>query len=327
MRHSITEETFSTLSSYWTDPKQNLNWSSVFILPAWLKAWWQEFGTAADLYLRAINQDGEIIGIAPLMLKNNTAFIIGNTEVCDYLDFIITPGMEVDFFSILLDDLRKQGITCLDLNSLRPDSTVFSHLTGVAKERDCDIVSQQSDVSSELELPSTWDEYLALLNKKQRHELRRKLRRLSETNSINYRYVGVNKDNVKDFTDTFLKLFLLSREDKADFMTEKMESFFRSITLAMAEIGILEFGILELDSVATAMIMGFDYNNSVYLYNSAYDPEYDFLSVGLLCKVFGIKDSIEKGKRIFDFLKGDEIYKHHLGGKQVPLYRCQINIK
>jgi len=62
----------------------------------------------------------------------------------------------------------------------------------------------------------------------------------------------------------------------------------------------------------------------VYLYNSAYDPEYSYLSVGILSKALYIKDSIQRGKKRFDFLKGSEHYKYHLGGREVPLYNCQI---
>ena len=72
--------------------------------------------------------------------------------------------------------------------------------------------------------------------------------------------------------------------------------------------------------------MCFDYNGCIYLYNSGYDPQYVGLSAGLLSKVYAIQDSIEKGKKRFDFLKGAEPYKGHLGGKEVPLYRCQIAI-
>ncbi len=110
-------------------------------------------------------------------------------------------------------------------------------------------------------------------------------------------------------------------------MTAPMESFFRAIARVMAEAGLLKLGILELDSVPTAMVMCFDYGGTIFLYNSGYDPQYNYLSAGLLCKVLCIKDSIELGRHRFDFLKGAETYKHNLGGKEVPLHVCRINIK
>ncbi len=74
------------------------------------------------------------------------------------------------------------------------------------------------------------------------------------------------------------------------------------------------------------MTMGFDYDGSHYLYNSAYDPQFGYLSVGLLCKVLCLKESIEKGKKKWNFLKGGEPYKYQLGGQEVPLYSCQITV-
>ena len=92
----------------------------------------------------------------------------------------------------------------------------------------------------------------------------------------------------------------------------------------MAEIGLLRFGILELNTVPTAIVMCFDYHDCVYLYNSGYDPAYSWLSVGLLLKAFCIKEAIALGKRRFDFLRGAEPYKYDLGGKDLPVYMCLV---
>jgi len=322
---TITKESFTSLTTYWTEAKYNLRWNSVFVLPSWLRIWWQTFEPAAELYLRAVRQGEEIIGIAPLLIRGETASIVGSADVCDYLDFIVAPGAERDFFSELLDDLRWKGVTHLDLKPLRPDSTALTDLVAIAQNRKYDVLCHKDGVSVELDLPSTWDEYLATLAKKQRHEIKRKLRRLWEAGDVGYRCIEVSQD-VGDFMDTFLKLFSLSRDEKASFMTTQMESFFRSLSEAMAEIGLLRFGILELNALPVAMIIRFDYNDSVYLYNSAYDPRYSYLSVGLLSKVLCIKESIKSGRKKWDFLKGGEPYKYHIGGREVPLYSCQIKI-
>jgi len=326
MDYTVTEESFTSLNSYWTDSRHNLDWGLIFVLPGWSQVWWQVFGSRAELYLRAVRQRDKIIGVAPLLVKEKTASIIGSADVCDYLDFIIVPGMERDFFSTLLDDLQQKGINHLDLRSLRPDSTVLTDLVDIAKERKYDIRCQSEDVSLELELPATWDKYLATLTAKQRHEVGRKLRRLWEAGSVDYQTVD-DSATVHEVMDTFLKLFSESREDKATFMTAQMESFFRSLADTMAEAGLLRLGILELDALPAAMVMCFDYNDCVYLYNSGYNPGYGNLSVGLLSKVLCIKDSIQRGKKRFDFLKGGEPYKYQLGGQEIPLYSCQIIIK
>lgn len=325
MSYSVTDVSLENLGPLFADSTQKLNWSSVFITPVWLQAWWQIFGTETELYIREISDGNKIIGIAPLMNKENTAYFISGDDVCDYLDFIVAPGQESDFFTVLLDDLRSKEIKKLDLRHVRPDSMVYCRLVNIARERGYRVECTAEDVSVEMELPVTWEKYLGVLSSKQRHEVRRKLRRLTEAGEINYRLVD-NISAAPDFMDQFFKMFTGSREDKAEFLTEQREAFFRILVDKASEAGLLKLGVLELDGRAMASIICFDYNNSMYLYNSGYDPEYNYLSVGLLSKVLCIQKSIEAGKSKFDFLKGAEAYKYHLGGKEIPLYRCEISI-
>jgi CelD/BcsL family acetyltransferase involved in cellulose biosynthesis len=325
MSYTLTIESFDSVISSWDKLRHCLKWSSVFVLPAWLKVWWEAFGGEAELYLRTLQQGKQAIGFAPLQVTKETASFIGSADVCDYLDFVITPGREKDFFKVLLDDLREKGISKLDLRSLRYDSTVLTQLVSIAQNQGYEVLCYPEDVSLELDLPPTWNEYLAILKNKQRHEVRRKLRRLWEAGSAEHRCVEIGRE-VEDYLDIFLHLFSLSRDKKASFMNPKMESFFRSLAKAMADIGLLRIGILQLDKVPAAMTMGFDYNGSHYLYNSAYDPQFNHLSVGLLCKILCLKESIEKGRKKWNFLKGGEPYKYQLGGQEVPLYSCEIII-
>ncbi|MBI2851450.1 MAG: GNAT family N-acetyltransferase [Chloroflexi bacterium] len=326
MSYSITQESFDSLSSCWDDPPCCSGWSSVFVLPAWLKLWWQEFKPEAELYLGAVRREGQIIGVAPLQILENKASFIGSADVCDYLDFVITPGAESDFFKVVLDDLKQRGVRHLDLQCLRPESTVLTSLAGIARNREYEVVCQPEDVSVELDLPATFDEYLEILETKQRHEVKRKLRRLLEAGKVDFRIIEDSAE-VNKAMDIFLKMFTESRSDKAAFLTSQKESFFRSLAGTMTGIKLLKMGILELDTRPTAMILYFDYGGSTYLYNSGYDPQYTSLSVGLMSKVLCIQECINKGKKKYDFLKGNEVYKYHLGGKEVTLSNCQITFK
>ncbi len=326
MSYTVTRENFESLATCWNSPAQRLKWGSVFVLPIWLEVWWREFQPGTELYLTAIRQDADIIGIAPLQIEEKTASFVGNTDVCDYMDFVIAPGRENDFFAALFDDLRQKGINRLEMKHLRPDSTVVNNLVPWAQDGGYEVSCHPDAVSFEMDLPPTWEGYLGLITAKQRHEVGRKLRRLGEMGKINYRTIE-DSTVAQDAMNTFVKLFSESRRDKAAFMTARMESFFRAIASAMAEARLLRLGVLELDAAPTAMAMCFDYNDTIYLYNSGYDPQYSYLSAGLLSKVLCIKDSIERGKKRFDFLKGAETYKYHLSGKEIPLYHCQIAIK
>jgi CelD/BcsL family acetyltransferase involved in cellulose biosynthesis len=325
MSCSVTQESFSRLLELRDMQDIHLDWEPLFVSPVWLEAWWKAFGDERELYLASVRDDTAVIGIAPLMIKDGTASIVGSADVCDYLDFPVIQGKDHDFFNTLLDALKQKGITQLNLESLRPDSRVLTGLTDVALHRGCEVTLTPCDVTLEMELPDSWDEYLMTLNSKQRHEVRRKLRRLEEAGNFEYRAVS-GSASVLGELDTFLKMFTESRDDKADFLTEKRESFFRSMTESMANEGILKLGMLEVETVPAAMIMYFDYNDTIYLYNSGFEKEYISLSVGLLSKVLCIKDSIESGKKAFDFLKGNEVYKSRLGGTEIQLSDCRISI-
>jgi CelD/BcsL family acetyltransferase involved in cellulose biosynthesis len=319
----ITRETFDTLAAYQSSSDSGLDWNLVFTLPGWLKVWWQNFHSGAELYLKAVRQEGKITGIAPLQIKNGIASIIGSVNICDYHDFILSPGNEINFFNILLDDLNRQGIRGLHLETIRPDSTIIRSLVPLAEELQLKVSTQQTDVSFEIDLPPTWEEYLIHLERKQRHELKRKIRNVHEFGETNYRVIE-DKDAIIKAMDNFLKLFPEARKDKAQFMTREMEAFFRMLAAALANIGVIKFGLLESGDKSLAMVLYFDYNNNVYLYNSAYDPTYKSMSIGIVSKARCIQDSIGKGKRKFDFLKGGEPYKSYLGGKEIPLYSCDI---
>ena len=321
----VTSESFDSLTSYWLESRYPSMWNCIFVLPPWLEVWWHEFGFEAELYLSAVRQGGTITGIAPLLLRGSEAFFIGSSDVCDYLDFVIVPGREVDFLNILLDDLRWRGISRLNLRPLRPNSTVLTHLIGIARDRKCEVSCKVEDISLKLDLPPTWQEYLGTLTQKQRHEVRRKLRRFWEAGDVNYRIVE-DSESASQSIALFLRLFRESRQDKAIFLTARMESFFTSLAKAMGQAGLLRLGILELNALPVAAVMCFDYNNTVFLYNNGYDPQYSSLSVGLISKVLCIKDSIERGRGKFDFLKGAEEYKHRLGGNEITLYGCQISL-
>lgn len=323
---TVKNESLDSLAEIWNDPASRLNWDCLFVLPPWLKAWWSTFGSGKSLYICSVVKKKEIIGIAPLYIEGETAFLIADGNVCDYADFIIAPGEEMHFFRALFLHLRQKGVSYLDLGRLRRNSSNVSSLEVHADDLQIVITSEQSDRMYDVDLPKTWEEYLYQLNRKERHEIRRKLRRLHEAGSINIRIVE-QTEQVGPAMDTFFKLFRMNMPEKSEFMTGPMESFFRMLAAEMAKAGLLRILFLDIKGEAAAAVLCFDYHSSVYLYNNGYNTQYRHLSVGFLLKVFGIRDSIQRRRKSFNFLKGDEGYKQQLGGRPEPLFRYQIELK
>ncbi|MBT3363660.1 MAG: GNAT family N-acetyltransferase [Chloroflexi bacterium] len=322
MRYEVRKESFDSLAALWRNARSGLAWDCIFVLPGWLKAWWQVFGAGSKPHILSVWDAGKLIGIAPLKCNSNEASIIGSANVCDWLDFVIAPGMEADFLAVLMQHLKSDGVTSLDLAPVLHDSTVWCHLPAeVAQNCSCRVVMDKEDVLLDMDLPASWDVYLDSLPAKQRRELRRKISNMENAGSMDYRVY-----HTSDAVDVLLDLFDKNKSEKAAFMTPQMSSFFRALADSMAGAGLLNIGVLTLDEVPVAVVMCFAYDGCEYLYNSAYDGAHGHLSVGFLSKIMCIKDSIEKGYKKFNFLKGAEAYKYRLGGKEVPVYSCKASI-
>lgn len=270
-------------------------------------------------------QDGRLIGVAPLSVEGGTAYFLGISDVCDYQDIVALPGREMAFVQALVDDLAARGVRRLDLKTLRPDAVFFKGLAQVTARRSMPVERETDDVTYEITLPGTWDDYLMQLNGKQRHEVRRKMRRLEAHGDFTYR-IAANNGVLQQTTDIFLNLFQMNREDKARFMTDTMSHYFRDLIKALSEHQMLRLYFLEVAKNPAATVLCFDYGRVRYLYNSGYDAQYQELSVGVMSKVLSIQTGIEAGCGTFDFLKGNEVYKKRIGGREVPLYRCRIDL-
>ncbi|MFC1815783.1 GNAT family N-acetyltransferase [Thermodesulfobacteriota bacterium] len=314
-----------SIFAHWQRAGSFLPWDCLFVLPVWLKTWWNNFGRSDALYLLSIRHKGRTIGISPLQRSGDRVRLIGDENVCDHLDFIVAPDNSAEFYRILLNYLKQDGVKRLELKPVRSDSSVMAQLLPVAEKTGCRVSYQGNDMSFELALPGSWDDYLNILNGKERHEIRRKLRRLYEAGQISYRLVD-DAFTVKKEMEIFLELFRSNRSDKAEFMNEQMASFIRGLAEALSAAGILKLFFLYLDERPVAATLCFNYQSTMYLYNNGYDNRFGPLSVGLLGKVLSIKESIQSGNKIYDFLKGTEVYKKRLGGQPIQLYQCLIEL-
>jgi CelD/BcsL family acetyltransferase involved in cellulose biosynthesis len=313
-------EAFHTI---WRQDQTALNWNCLFVTPVWLQTVMRHLGTRGDPLILGFFSSGRPIGVVPLSINGKRAQFLGRADVCDYQDIIAVPGQEAAVMRGLTDYLRQTDIHFLDLQTLRPDAALYKGIEPLAASGRVKFTRSRCDVTFETPLPASWDDYLMLLNGKQRHEVRRKMRRLDDDGPFKFRLSDPAKAPGSDI-EAFLRLFQMNREDKADFMDGAMSAYFSDLMNSLAGHDILRLYFLELAAGPAAAVLCFDFGGVRYLYNNAYDARYNDLSVGILSKVFSIRAGIETGCRHYDFLKGAETYKKHIGGQQVQLHRCLI---
>ena len=314
---------FQEIEREWESVLRDSPENTLFLTSQWQKVWWDTFGDGHTMCGFTYPESNEISAIASLAKSGDTVSFIGSEDTFDYNDFLIRPGHEVGFYQTLLDCMEEQKFGMLRLVSLRETSPTLQILPDLARKHGYTVEVKEEDVTSGIGLPSTWDEYLSLLNKKDRHELRRKIRRMDSQTDWKW-YSLTEPTEVNERLGEFIKLMRQSRADKDEFMTPERERFFYNITQRMSELGLLQLYFLHMDGVTVATSLCFDYGGSRLLYNSGYAPEYAYYSVGLLLNAMCLKDAIEQGLTYFDFLRGPEPYKAHLGGQQRNLYQMVV---
>lgn len=320
---AVQREELERLEPEWRVLLPQTSANMVFVSPTWLRVWWQQFGAGRELLLLSVRREGDLVGVAPLMRDDDDRLsFAGDTQICDYMDVVAAPGEVEAVVSAVLRSLGEEPWRELVLWAVPEGSPTLDALKAAAPALDFRVDIEPEDVCPRLKLPATWDEYLARLRKKDRHELRRKLRKLSQGGDVRLETIAQPAD-VEAALDDFLRLHR-SRADKAAFMTDEMERFFRVIILALAAEGQVEIIFLNLGGVRVAAVLCFCDSDESLLYNSGYDPDYAYLSVGLLSKALALRKAIEEGKRRFDFLRGSEPYKYDLGATDRPVYRCTV---
>src|SRR5688572_7450199 len=146
-----------------------------FVHPTWLQTWLSEFGGNVEpLFLSA--GDGSCIGVAPLMRADDRLTFIGDHNICDLMDVHVDPARADEAYASLWGQVCAEEWTDMELWGLMAGSPTLANLTAHARAAGYGVASELEAVAPRLPLPASWEDYLASLGKKDRHELRRKIR-------------------------------------------------------------------------------------------------------------------------------------------------------
>ncbi|MGQ9669340.1 MAG: GNAT family N-acetyltransferase [Desulfosoma sp.] len=316
-------EALHPLWHLWRNEKHLFEGRPLFVTPPWLGTWKSTLGRNEAFCLLTANGPLGTDGYCALKVRDTEGLFAGDPKVCDYFDVVIRPGREEVVCRALLQTARQAGLKTLDLFPLRPGSTVMIHGVPVCRALGYTVSVEPIDVTVEMPLAESWEKYLQSLNGKQRHEVRRKMRRMEEAGNVDFRVV-TSTSELEPALELFFRLFQSNRDDKARFLTPAMQKYMETLCHAMAREGMLRLCFLYVNRSPAASALCFDDGETVFLYNNGYDAAFARLSVGLIQTIFTIKDATERGRTRYEFLRGDETYKFRLGGREVPLYRVRI---
>ncbi len=332
LNHSSDPVVFDQLQSQWHVLLEKSSCQSFCLSPEFFKSWWASH-PGQLLSLLTVENNGELVGIAPLMISTEQSSkklsFIANHELSDYCDFLINPKYATEVISLLWGGICELNWTHCELISMPENSPFRQFLTSSETKlnstpnTDLLIKQHQQNVCPIISLPSTWEQYLSQVGRKQRHEIKRKWKNLETTSNCKFQVLSESIEP-KDTAD-FIRLHKLSSEQKNEFWSDQNTAFFNTLLSQKNTYSTTILSFLTIDDERVAATLGFSSNTTYYLYNSGINPNFYPLSVGTILTAFTIKSAIESGLKFYDFLRGTEEYKYRFGAIDRPIFDLKIS--
>ena len=296
-----------------------------FLRHEYLSTWWQTLGggewNEADLFVVTGRlADGSLAGIAPLFFSPNLSgepalLLLGSIEISDYLDLIV-PTQHIstfvnDLFTYLAG-VNSPAWKVLDWYNFIDSSPTLPALQEAAARSGWTYTQEPLQHCPYIPIPGDWETYLASIDKKQRHEIRRKMRRAETEFEPTHWYIVQDEAGIVSGIEDFMSM-MAQDPAKNNFLTEAMRTQFRRSALAAFRAGWLQLSFLEIGGEKAAGYLNFDYNNNLWIYNSALNFAYREYSPGWVLLGYLLQWANENKRQHFDFMRGDEDYKYRFG--------------
>ena len=317
---------WDALASEWDQLFARSHMQVPFLRFGYQRAWWQTLGGGewdqdnSELRIVIARENGALVGVAPFFLSSKPGWqpalrLIGSIEVTDYLDFLVAPEALDKCLSGLFAFLRQDpelGAYPVEILNLREDSRALLALAPVAELSGYSYAEERLQPSPYIALAESWDAYLAGINKKQRHEIRRKSRNAENRHQTEW-YLVEDSEKLAAEVDEFIAMMRLDPRKEA-FLNPAMRAHLQATARWAFELGQLHLAFLTFEGRKAAAYFSFNVGAKLWVYNSAWEPVFAPCSPGwvLLAKV--LQWAIAHELREVDMMRGDEDYKYKFGG-------------
>lgn len=217
----------------------------------------------------------------------------------------------------------------VDLRRMRPIDPALSALEAAFQANTrFHVVREREDVCPVITATSPdWEAYLASLDKKARHEIRRKLRRAAEVGELALDIGAPTHAALEQFIDLHSARFGEAGLFPDSVGGQRSRAFVHRLAeLERAELdgGQLLLGIVRCAERPVFAALAFDDGTTSYLYNAGMDPSAAEVSPGVTGTALFIRDRLAAGRSRIDFLRGNEPYKYEWGAVDEPIERLLV---
>jgi CelD/BcsL family acetyltransferase involved in cellulose biosynthesis len=262
-----------------------------------------------------------------------TAVFFGASYHADYATILGAPSDFPAVASALVDHLAETGgrrrWDVVDLRRLRCGDPAADALAAAIGGREIaegwTLNVEREDVCPVIHLAAgaTMDTYLATLTRKERHEVRRKVRRAQTAGEV------LLEDSVDPLADLDAFADLHQKRWGIDGLfpdtpggAQSRVFFRRLFELAGADGPHLTF--LTVGGRRIAAGVHFETADGYLYYNAGVDPDARDLSPGVVMVYRFMERALAAGKRRVDFLRGNEPYKYQWGAEDEPIQRILV---
>ncbi|HEX7613436.1 MAG TPA: GNAT family N-acetyltransferase, partial [Candidatus Limnocylindrales bacterium] len=265
--------------------------------------------------------------------ESATAVFFGASYHADYATVLAAPADLPAVCEAVADALATTDHSSwdvVDLRRLRAGDPATDALANAfdraAQKAGWFVTREQEDVCPVVTLAPGMDYegYLATLDKKERHEIRRKVRRAEAAGPVALERSANPIDDLDAFIDLHQKrwgaegLFPPTKGGAAS------RRFFAGLFEGCAPSGIVDLSFLSVGGRRIAAGVTFDDGEAVYYYNAGVDPDARVLSPGVVMVACYVQRAIELGRTRLDFLRGNEPYKYEWGAIDSPIERLLV---
>jgi len=311
---------------------------------SWMSCWWRHYGQQAardshlaELYvLTVLDGADRLIGVAPWYLdagswRGRVLRFLGGGEICsEYLTVLAAQGREGVVAAALTDWLTAargpDAWDLLELTAVGGEDTAMAMLAQRLEAGGNRVHRRAGPSCWRIELPQSWDEYLATLSKQHRNRLRKAERRLLAGGRAVVHRVQKPEDlpRGEQILIDLHQARWRALGQPGCFSSERYTAFHSDAVAELLARGQLILFWIELDGkpfVAEYMIAAGD---TVYHYQCGLDAGRLADSPGRLGTIVALRSAIEGGYRILDLLRGDESYKAHFRAKPNPCLEIRV---
>ncbi len=334
MEYTLHKDFSSIPAAEWNALASESTANTPFSRYEYLSHWWSTLGGGewkqAELVLISASEEGKLTGIAPLFKAEHDGrsalLLVGSIEISDYLDLIVRPADLDRFITGLIDFLLHTELYAglpIDWYNLPDSSPSRTALKAEADRRGWSYTEEIYRPTPHISLNGSFEAYLAGIDKKQRHEIRRKMRRAAESEIPVRFYVLEDRQALESEMGAFFDL-MVQDSRKSDFLTPAMRAHLLELARTAFDQGYLWLAFLTIDGIKAAAAFNFDYQNKLWGYNSGVSRDFMELSPGWVLLGHQLEWACDHGRTEFDFMRGDEEYKYRFGAVNRHVLRVTV---